>query len=92
LILVSGPAAFFAHGSVAWLTFAICAVILFALLIAAATVRHRPARPVFMTFAVVWSRLLRAAAGPRADLSALLLGRQSLEGERHGDLGSRRKA
>lgn len=54
LILVSGPAASFAHGSVAWLMFAICAAILFALLIAAATVRHRPARPVFMTFAVVW--------------------------------------
>lgn len=54
LILVSGPAALFAHGPIAWLMFAICAVVLFALLIAAATVRHRLARPVFVTFALVW--------------------------------------
>lgn len=54
LILVSGPAAFFAHGSIAWLMFAICAVILFAVLIAAATVRHRPTRVVLLTCAMVW--------------------------------------
>ena len=48
LLLVSGPAAWFAPGSVVWPVFAVCTFVLFALLIAAAPERHRPARPVII--------------------------------------------
>ena len=54
LLLVSGPAAMFAHGSIVWPTFAVCTCVLFALLIAAAFVHHRPKRLVLLTCAMVW--------------------------------------
>ena len=44
----------FAHGSIVWPTFAICTCVLFALLIAAAFVHHRPKRLVLLTCAMVW--------------------------------------
>jgi hypothetical protein len=54
LLLVSGPAAWFAHGSVARVVFANSTFVLFALLIAAAFVHHGPTRVVLITCAMVW--------------------------------------
>jgi hypothetical protein len=57
LLFVSGPAAMFVDGSVAGLLVAICALVLFALLIAAMFVHHRPIRIVIITAATVWYAL-----------------------------------